>query len=158
MAKLAVFVVGAALLAGVVRVGLGAERIARHRVALSGLTVVLLLLFGIAVMDGMTQHILAEPGTVLLYAAVALGASAALQGLSFLVFCRLERGTALTAGLIGGNHNLAIVWATLPAPAANALLLFFALVQLPIFVLPAALKPIYLWLGARPRNTSPEDE
>jgi bile acid:Na+ symporter, BASS family len=157
MGNLALFVAGAALLAGLGRAILGAARIARHRVAVSGLNVVLLLLFVIAVMDGMTRLMLAEPGTVLLYAATAIGASASLQGVSLLVFLRLDRRTALTAALIGGNHNLAIVWATLSPAAAAALLLFFATVQLPIFVLPAALKPIYRRLGATPRSTSPAD-
>lgn len=157
MGNLALFVAGAALLAGLGRAVLGAGRIARHRVALSGLNVVLLLLFVVAVMDGMTRLILAEPRTVLLYAAAAIAASAALQCVSFLVFLRLDRRTALTGALIGGNHNLAIVWATLSPGAAAALLLFFATVQLPIFVLPVALKPIYRRLAATPRSTSPAD-
>lgn len=161
MGNLALFVGGAALVAGVARRLVGPERVARHGLAVSGLNVVLLLLFGIAVMDGMTRTLLAEPGQVLLYAGAATVASAALQGVSFLVFCSLERRTALTAGLIGGSHNLAIVWATLGPAEASGILLFFAAVQLPIFVLPAVLRPIYLRLGRRapvtPRNISPGD-
>jgi BASS family bile acid:Na+ symporter len=158
MGNLALFVAGAAALAAAGRFVLGSARIARHRIALSGLNVVLLLLFVVAVMDGMTRRVIAEPGTVLLYAAAAVGASAALQGVSFLVFHRFERRTALTAALIGGNHNFAIVWAALSPAIAAGLLLFFATVQLPIFVLPAALKPVYRRLAATPRNISPADE
>jgi len=160
MANLALFVGGAALVAFVARWLIGRERVAEQRVAVSGLNVVLLLLFGVAVMDGMTRTLLASPGEVLLYAGAATAASAALQAVSFLVFCGMERRTALTAGLIGGSHNLAIVWAALGSAEASGLLLFFATVQLPIFVLPAVLRPLYLRLGERaltPRNISPGD-
>lgn len=153
--NLAVFVLGAAALAGLARRAIGPARIAANRDAVSGLNVVILLLFCVAVMDGMTQQLADDPARVLLYAASALAASAVLQGVSLLVFLRLERRVALTAGLIGGSHNFGYVWATLPAHEAQQFLLFFAAVQLPIFVLPALLKPIYRRLAARPRNTLP---
>jgi BASS family bile acid:Na+ symporter len=153
--NLALFVGGAAALAGVTRALVGARRIARNRDAVAGLNVVLLLLFCVAIMDGMTRLLVADPARVLLYAAVATAASAILQGVSFLVFIALERRTALTAGLIGGSHNIATVWATLPPQSAAELLLFFATVQVPIFVLPAILKPLYRRLGATPKNILP---
>jgi bile acid:Na+ symporter, BASS family len=153
--NLALFVLSAAALAGLARALIGSARIAANRDAVSGLNVVLLLLFCVAVMDGMTRVLAADPARVLLYAAAATAASALLQGLSFFLFARLERGAALTAGLIGGSHNIALVWANLPSGKASELLLFFAVVQLPIFVLPAFSKPIYRRLAARPRNTLP---
>lgn len=153
--NLALFILGAAALAGIARALIGPARIAENRAAVSGLNVVLLLLFCVAVMDGMTRALAADPGRVLLYAAAATGASALLQGLSFLIFLPLERQAALTAGLIGGSHNIATVWANLPPHEASELLLFFATVQLPIFVLPAVLKPVYRRLSARPRSTLP---
>jgi BASS family bile acid:Na+ symporter len=85
---------------------------------------------------------------VLLYAATALVASLALQALSFLAFARLPRVPALTIGLIGGNNNMAVVWANLGGAATPELALFFVAVQLPIYALPALLKPVYRRLGA----------
>jgi bile acid:Na+ symporter, BASS family len=160
MGNLGAFIAGAAILAAAVRFVLGPARLAGHALEVSGLCVLLLLLFGIAVMDGMARTLLTRPGVVLLEAAAACVASAALQGVSFLVFSRLERRAALTAGLIGGNHNFAIVWTTLDPASAAELLVFFATVQVPNFVLPAALRPIYRRLNTpalRPRNTSPGD-
>ncbi len=153
--NLALFVLSAAALAGLARMLLGAPRITANADAVAGLNVVLLLLFCVAVMDGMAGMLAADPARVLLYAASATTASAILQGVSFLIFLRLERGAALTAGLIGGSHNIALVWANLPSGKASELLLFFAVVQLPIFVLPAFSKPIYRRLAARPRSTLP---
>lgn len=148
MLRLAIFIGGAALLATLLRRFCGVPWLRRHTLELSGLSVLILLLFAIAIMDGVTARLLSEPRAVLLYAAVALGVSVTLQALSFLVFSRLARVPALTIGLVGGNKNMAIVWANLAGATSPELSLFFATVQLPIYVLPALLKPVYRRLGA----------
>lgn len=154
MRKLVLFVAGAALLALAVRRLIGLERLRRHALELSGLNVLILLLFAIGIMDGVTPLLLQDPRQVLLYAATALGASLMLQALSFAAFAFLPRLSALTIGLVGGNKNMAIAWATLGAAATPQLTLFFAVVQLPIYVLPALLKPVYRRLGAgRPHGS-----
>jgi BASS family bile acid:Na+ symporter len=149
MENLALFIGGAALAAALVRALAGAEPLARQRLALSGLNVALLLLFAIAVMDGVGALLLERPQLVLLYAAAALGASLGLQALSFLVFgWQRERIAALTIALIGGNKNMAVVLANLGGATTPELSLFFAAVQLPMYVLPALLRPVYRRLGA----------
>ncbi len=55
----------------------------------------------------------------------------------------LDRRTALTAGMLAGNRNQAVFLAVLPAAADPNLLLFFALGQIPMFVGPFVLRPIY---------------
>jgi bile acid:Na+ symporter, BASS family len=148
MQRLVLFIGGAALLAAALRRLIGSERLRRHKLELSGLNVLILLLFAIGVMDGVGALLVAKPQQVLLYAATALGASLALQALSFAAFAFLPRLSALTVGLVGGNNNMAVVWASLGAAATPELTLFFAVVQLPIYVLPAMLKPVYRRLGA----------
>src|SRR5260370_12600503 len=120
--------------------------------------VVLRVLFAVAVMDGMPDHVLGEPLRVLGYCLGALGASLGLQAVSFLSFGWLGRSSALTVGLVGGNKNMAVVWASLAA-AANSpdLMLYFACAQLPIYLLPAALAPIYRPLGATIPPVAPAD-
>ncbi len=148
MRNLVLFTGGAALATALLRRLIGVDRLKRHALELSGLNVLMLLLFAIGIMDGVRDLILRQPQQVLLYAATALGASLALQALSFLAFAFLPRIAALTIGLVGGNNNMAVVWANLGAAATPQLTLFFAAVQLPIYVLPAALKPVYRRLGA----------
>lgn len=154
MRNLVLFIGGAALIAAVLRRLVGVERLRRHGTELSGLNVLILILFAIAIMEGVHDLILVKPQQVLLYAACALITSLILQGLSFLAFSWLPRIPALTIGLIGGNNNMAVVWANLGSAATPELTLFFAAVQLPIYVLPAALRPVYRRLGAIvPRGT-----
>ncbi|HEV2549146.1 MAG TPA: hypothetical protein VGU20_17525 [Stellaceae bacterium] len=150
MLRLVMFIGGAALLAALLQRLYGAERLRRYTLELSGLNVLILLLFAIAIMEGVTARLLSEPGAVLLYAAAALGVSLSLQALSFAVFFRLARLPALTIALVGGNKNMGVAWANLAGAASPEVNLFFAAVQLPIYVLPALLKPIYRRLGAAP--------
>jgi hypothetical protein len=159
MARLAMFVGGAAAVAGLLRWRLGRDRLARHATEISGINVLLLVLFAVAVMDGMAPRIIDEPLMVLGYCACAIGASLGMQGVSFLSFAWLGRSSALTVGLIGGNKNMALVWASISAAASSApdLMLFFACAQLPIYLLPAALAPIYRRLGATLARAVPAD-
>lgn len=150
MARLALFVLSAAAVAAVLRRLVGSDRLRRHALELSGVNVLVLLLFAIAIMDGVSALLLAEPQLVLLDAAVALVASVLLQAAGVLAFSWLPRGAALTVGLVGGNHNMALVFANLGGAGTPDLALFLATVQLPIYLLPAALKPIYRALGAGP--------
>jgi BASS family bile acid:Na+ symporter len=155
MRNLALFIGGAWLAAMAIRYLFGAERLRRNRLVISGVNVFILIAFAIAIMDGMRAVIAADPGAVLRDVAWALGASLALQALSFAVFAWLPRLSALTAGLVGGNHNMAIVWANLGGAARPELMLFFAAVQVPIYVLPALLRPVYRRFGAgRPNETA----
>jgi len=159
MLRLAVFVGSAAALAGALRWRLGRERLARHGTEISGINVLLLVLFAVAVMDGMPQHLVDEPLRVLGYCVAALGASVGLQAASFLGFGWLGRFAALTVALVGGNKNMAVVWASLSAAAAGSpdLMLYFACAQLPIYLLPAVLAPIYRRLGATIPRVAPAD-
>jgi predicted Na+-dependent transporter len=159
MARLAVVVGGAGAVAGLLRWQLGRERLRRLSREISGINVLLLVLFAVGVMDGMAGHLLHEPLRVLGYGAAALGASLGLQTVSFLSFGWLGRSSALTMGLVGGNKNMAVVWASLSAAAASSpdLMLYFACAQLPIYLLPAALAPIYRRLGATMPRMAPAD-
>jgi BASS family bile acid:Na+ symporter len=158
MARLAVVVGGAGAAAGLLRWHLGRERLRRLGTEISGINVLLLVLFAVGVMDGMSGHLFHEPSRVLGYCLAALGASLGLQAVSFLSFGWLGRSSALTMGLVGGNKNMAVVWASLGA-AANSpdLMLYFACAQLPIYLLPAALAPIYRRLGATMARAAPAD-
>jgi BASS family bile acid:Na+ symporter len=159
MVRLTMFVGGAGALAGLLRWRLGRERLGRYGAEIGGINVLLLVLFAVAVMDGMPSHLVDEPLRVLGYCAAALGASVGLQAVSFLSFGWLGRFAALTVGLVGGNKNMAVVWASLSAGAAASpdLLLYFACAQLPIYLLPALLAPIYRRLGATMPRALPAD-
>jgi bile acid:Na+ symporter, BASS family len=149
MLRLILFVGGAVLLAVLLRRWLGWAWLQRHVTELNGVNVLTLLVFAIAVMDGMWQRLTDDPQTVLLYAGCAMAASIGCQALSVGAFAWLDRPQSFTIGLLGGNKALALVYASMAGKASPDLGLFFACQQLPIYLLPALLAPIYRRLGAQ---------
>src|ERR1700730_19344078 len=90
--RLAVFIGGAALTGAVLRRLMGGAWLRRHTLELSGLNVLILLLFAVAIMDGVNALLLAQPQQVLLYAGTALAASlVVLRAATFLAFVSLPR-------------------------------------------------------------------
>jgi BASS family bile acid:Na+ symporter len=113
----------------------GPVRLARAAAAVDGGVVLILVIFAFGVMDGVQARLLAEPGWVLGGIALALWP--------------LGGRLALAAGLLAGNRNQALFLAVLPAAADPGVLLFFALGQIPIFLSPFLLRPVYRRVLAR---------
>lgn len=143
MLRLGGVVVGALVGATVIRRLLGTARLRRNAGVLDGLIVAVMLVFAVAIMDGVTATALQRPGTVALWILAAFVANPALQLVTALAFARFGRRLALTAGLLAGNCNMGLLLAALPAEADYDVTLFFALAQLPMYMLPALLRPLY---------------
>lgn len=149
MLRLVLFIGGALLLATTVRRLIGAVRIARLANEINGFNVLLLVIFAIAIMDGVREIAATRPGELLLYCATAFAASLAQQLLGTVVFLRFGRVPAMTVGMVCGNRNIASVWASLGAFATPELTLFLVTLQLPIYILPAVLRPLYRRFGSK---------
>lgn len=133
-----------ALLAIALRRALGPGRLARAAPGLDGVVVLVLVVFAFGVMDGVQARLLADPAWVLGGIAVALAANLGLNAATALVFAPwLGRPLGLTAGLLAGTRNQALFLAVLPAEADPGVLIFFALGQVPLFIAPALLRPVY---------------
>ncbi len=133
----------AAALAALIR-RLVPGRVLRERAdEIDGLSVLMILLFGIAIMDGVTATLLREPGLVALAIGLAFAANIALQAAGAGLFWWLGRRQALTVALVSGNRNMGLLLAALAGTADAEITLYFAVGQLPIYVLPLLLKPLY---------------
>lgn len=147
LARAGVFIVLPFAAAFAVRRTVAAATLERHDDAIAGATVATLLVFAVAVMDGVTARLLAEPGTVLLFLAVALAANIGFQVLSTLLFWRAGRRRAASIGLMSGNRNIGLILGLTGGIAGDDLLLYLAVAQVPIYVLPVLAKPVYRRLG-----------
>lgn len=121
----------------------GTRRLKAWSTAIDGLSVICLVLFAIAVMDGITAELIAHPLRTLLIILGSFAANLGLQAATALCFWRLGRREALTIALMAGNCNMALLLAALPPDADPDILLYFALGQFPIYILPAAMTPLY---------------
>jgi BASS family bile acid:Na+ symporter len=121
----------------------GPARLQRCGRAVDGAVVLLVVLYGFGVMDGVLARLIAEPGFVLGGILLAFAGSAGLNLLTALALAPAGRGLALSAGLLSGNRNMALYLAVLPASTDSRILLFFALCQFPLFLSPFLLRPLY---------------
>jgi len=138
------WMVGAAFAAAlVVRRLAGPARLARGARALDAVAVLSLVVFAVAIMDGVTAALLERPGYVLGTLAAAFVANLALQALGTAAFLGLGLRRALTVGLMTGNCNMGIVLIALAYEAPFDTVMFFALGQIPMYMLPALLMPLY---------------
>jgi BASS family bile acid:Na+ symporter len=143
MARLAGFMLATGAVAGSFRFLAGRERVQRWNQQLGGFGVLMLILFGIGVVDGFTATLLSDPVLVLTYVALTIATSVTLQVLGALCFWPLGRTVALAAALASGQRNMAILLAVLGERASPEFLLWLACNQFPIFFFPAAFGPIY---------------
>lgn len=126
----------------------GETRIDSLDAALQGLIVIVLLVFAIAVMDGVTPRILSEGGTVLLYLTCAFALNLGFQAATPLIFRPMGPRPALSLGLVAGNRNMALVFAVTGATEPD-LLLYLGVAQIPIYLSPLLTRPVYGRLLAR---------
>jgi BASS family bile acid:Na+ symporter len=125
------------------RRAVGPERLEPMGSALDGAVVWLVVFYGFAVMDGMQARLLVDPFWVLQATIAAFSADFGLNVLTTLAFGWMGWRSAASVGLMGGNRNMALYLAVLPSGADPRIALFFALVQIPLFLSPFVLGPIY---------------
>jgi BASS family bile acid:Na+ symporter len=149
MGRLSLVVAGAVAAALVIRRLIGRERLPQVATHIDGLVVGVMLVFAVAIMDGVTATLIERPLVVALWLFAAFVANPALQAAGALAFAWLGRRRALTVGLVSGNCNMGLLLAAFPPGSSQDVVLFFAVAQLPMYTLPAVLLPLYRRLVRR---------
>jgi len=139
------FIIGTALAGAlVVRAVMGAPRLRRSATAIDGLSVIVLMVFAVPLMDGIVARAEADPWKL---AGFVGGAFAGMLlcnvVMALLTLPFLDRRTALTAGYCSGGRHNALLMAVLPITADPDIFLFIAAVQVPIYIIPTLLQPLY---------------
>jgi len=147
MARLAAITGGSLLIAVAIRAVAARETLERHRDLLDGVAVVGLLVFAVAIMDGVGHAALERPAYVAATLIAAFAANAGMQVAGFLAFAWMARKQTLAVAMLSGNRNMGLLLAALGAAAEFDIVLYLALGQIPVFLTPLA-KPIYRWASS----------
>ena len=123
------------------RQALGTGRLARNDDLLAGVNVLLLVVFAIAVMDGVTARLVHEPGYIAMLLAVACIAAALLHLAGYLLFRRAGYAIAYSAALLSGNRNMGLMLAITAGTAGEAFSLYVGIAQIPMYFAPLLLTP-----------------
>jgi BASS family bile acid:Na+ symporter len=122
---------------------IGPGPLARWGGAVDGALVWLVVFYGFAVMDGLAVRATADPAWVIQAIIAAFAVDYGLNALTTVALSPLGRPAAASAGLMSGNRNMALFLAVLPATTDPRITLFFGLCQIPLFLSPFLLAPIY---------------
>ena len=132
---------------GRLRSWLGAERRKASAGIFDGLNVIIMVVFAIALMDGIPARVIAQPAYALGLAALATGLHIGLNLITVAAFWLTGRQRAYTFGYSHSGRNIAVVMSVLGSAAPDDAWLFFAMLQFPIYCLPMLLRPLYLYLS-----------
>lgn len=144
--RMTALVASALIAAFFVKKMMGREKLAKKDHIMDGLAVILLIIFAIAIMQGLTARIIDAPWDTLLVTGLSFATYGGLMILSAICFLcvggKIGRQGLVSVGFISGTRNLAIILAVLPPNVDPDVPLFFAVGQFPIYIMPLVLSPI----------------
>jgi BASS family bile acid:Na+ symporter len=145
--KLAAILAGSLLVAGVIRWSVGAAAIAKHKLPIDGLNILVLLVFVSAVMGNVAGSLLDDPTKTLGLTVLAFAVFFGLVGISALIFRGIGRERALAIGFMVSQRNMGLMVAATEGALPGTTWVYFALSQFPIYWSPQLLRPILKRLG-----------
>jgi predicted Na+-dependent transporter len=154
-ARVALLVVAPFALAAVLRRLVGPGRLAHNDDLLGGINVLLLVVFAIAVMDGVTARLLRTPGFIVMLLAVACLATAALHLAGYALFRRAGVATAYGAAILSGNRNMGLMLVVTAGTAGEIFSLYVGIAQIPMYFAPLALTPFLRRSRSRKASSLP---
>ncbi|MDA0226131.1 MAG: hypothetical protein O2975_08490 [Proteobacteria bacterium] len=123
------------------RRALGLARLARNDEVLGGLNVVLLVVFAIGVMDGVTTRLLEDPGSIGALFALSCWAALVLHAAAWLAFRGAGAQAAWAMSLMSGNRNMGLMLAITAGTAGETFALYVGVAQIPMYFAPLLLMP-----------------
>jgi hypothetical protein len=139
--NLLVMIGGSALAAVGLRLWFGHTRLRAFRHELAGINLVVFALFGLAMFDGVVLKIFTDPLLLLNLSAVAFIVALASLGIGMVVLRSMGADNAFITGFASGHRNVGLMAAAQYGSSLPELTwLYFALVQLPIYLTPQIIR------------------
>ena len=133
---------GAYLAARLLRWWLGSEKTAANKGSIDGINALLLFLFGVTAMDGVTARAISEPALVAGLAALAFAIAIGIYVLTTLIFWREGLKKSLALGFSSAHRNMGVMIAAAGSGLPELTWIYFAVAQFPIYLLPALTAPV----------------
>lgn len=146
LVRMSALVTSAVIAAFVLKNMMGREVLAKYAYVMDGCAVILLIIFAIAIMQGLQARIIEAPVDTLVITGLSFATYVGLMILSAISFVcvggKIGRQGLVSVGFISGTRNLAIILAVLPPDVDPDIPLFFAVGQFPIYIMPLVLRPV----------------
>jgi BASS family bile acid:Na+ symporter len=142
VARVTLYAVAPFLLAALLRRMIGLKRLQARDGELAGLNVLALLVFAIAIMDGVTAAFVDDPVTILTLLGWSLLATLSLHFAGYLGFRHMGLETAMAAALMLGNRNMGLLLVVTAGTAGPLFQMYCGLAQIPMYCVPLVLGPL----------------
>jgi len=133
---------GAFLVARLLRWWLGNRKIVENKNTIDGISVVLLVVFGITAMDGVTARAIKDPLLVAALSALTFAMAIVLYVLTTILFWREGLKKSLALGFSSAHRNMGVMVAAAGSGLPELTWIYFAVAQFPIYLLPALVAPV----------------
>lgn len=141
--RVALFVGGAALLAALIRKAVGPRLLLRYSHEISGVIVLILVIYATSLMSGVRGYIFDHPWQAFGFILLAALLNALIQVITAALFWRFGPFYAATAALLCGNKNMSVIYANLGSAITPEIMLFFAAIHVPIYIFPWLFRRAY---------------
>lgn len=145
VSRIVIFIVVPFLLVAAIRSIVSAETDQVIRDNTPAIVLLLLMFFGLSVMDGVQGLMLNEPKLLLSFVLLAFLLNLSIHVITYLALKRLGLRDAKTACLLCAYRNMGMVAAIAGASLGDYFLIFVGVWQLPMYTLPLLLKKAYQW-------------
>ena len=140
--RVTAFIGGPFLIAAALRRCLGSEFIVHNAGAINGLNVLCLLIFAVAVMDGVSARLFADPAAVARLVIAAFTLNILLHVAGFIAFARAGTLRALSVAMCSGNRNMGLILAITTGVVGPDFAIYVGVAQLPMYCVPMMMAPI----------------
>ena len=127
---------GSMIISVAIRWLVGRTRLEEYRLEISGANLIVFTLFGLAMFDGVVVRTFTQPWLVVGLSAMAFLIGLGSIGAAFVFVRAFGRDDAFITGFAAGHRNVGLMAAAQSGALPNITWLYFALVQLPIYLTP----------------------
>lgn len=147
-----IFIVLPFVIAALLRRAVRQDLRSAYRREVDGLTVLFLVIIAIAIMDGVSARVLADPVRAATIVLATFAVSVALHAAGGAIFWRMGPTAGLAMAVTSGSRNLILLLVVLGEAAGDTFTLYVALGQLPIYLMPTVIQPLCRALLRRGRR------
>jgi predicted Na+-dependent transporter len=133
---------GAFVTAQFIRWWLGNEKIAVNKGSIDGINALLLFLFGVTAMDGVTARAIKEPLLIASLTTIVFAVAIGIYLLTTLIFWREGLKKSLALGFSSAHRNMGVMIAAAGSGLPELTWIYFAVAQFPIYLLPTLAAPV----------------
>ncbi len=142
---------GSVIVSMIIRWFAGLARLEKHQFETSGANLIVFTLFGLTMFDGVVLRTFTQPGLVAGLSAVAFLVALGSIGAAFIFLRAFARDDAFITGFAAGHRNVGLMAAAQSGALPDITWLYFALVQLPIYLTPLIVRQVARFRRLRPK-------